>query len=81
MMDAAGREIRWAPRVPRGLIRRLYEREAAGSGDVNLIEGNETSVMAFLDELFVGLGSPPEAVAEYTTWRDRLFLNSERRRI
>jgi hypothetical protein len=42
---------------------------------VNLIEGTEAKVMAFLDELFTG---SPAARDGYASWRSRLYLNSER---
>jgi hypothetical protein len=47
---------------------------------VNLIEGNETKVVAFLDELAAGLSSSREQKEAYSAWRKRLWLESERRR-
>jgi hypothetical protein len=47
---------------------------------VNLIEGNETKVVAFLDELAAGLSASPEQKESYSAWRKTLWLNSERDR-
>jgi hypothetical protein len=47
---------------------------------VNLIEGNETKVVAFLDELAAGIGASPEEKEEYSSWRKTLYLQSERER-
>ncbi len=58
----------WAPEgdAPRG-------RPAA----VALIEGTETKVMAFLDELAAGLATSAEEREEYSAWRKMLWLGSE----
>ncbi|MEX1253120.1 MAG: hypothetical protein WEE64_02140 [Dehalococcoidia bacterium] len=45
---------------------------------VNLIEGNETKVVAFLDELAAGLSASPEEKESYSAWRRTLWLESER---
>jgi hypothetical protein len=42
-MDDGAAEVRWAPRIPRATIRRLYESDAGGRLDV-----------ALLDEVFFG---------------------------
>jgi hypothetical protein len=46
---------------------------------VNLIEGNETKVVAFLDELAAGLSASAEQKEAYK-WRKTLWLESERHR-
>jgi hypothetical protein len=47
---------------------------------VNLIEGNETKVVAFLDELAAGLSASAEQKEAYSAWRKTLWLESERHR-
>jgi hypothetical protein len=47
---------------------------------VNLIEGDETRVMEFLDQLFLGLNAGKDDLDRYHAWRARLFLNSARSR-
>ncbi len=47
---------------------------------VNLIEGTETKVVAFLDELAVGLSASAEQKESYAAWRRTLWLESERSR-
>jgi hypothetical protein len=45
---------------------------------VNLLEGDETKVMQFLDDLFTGLSKSRAGLDAYMAWRTRLFLNSAR---
>jgi hypothetical protein len=45
---------------------------------VNLLEGDETKVMQFLDDLFTGLSKSQAGLDAYMAWRTRLFLNSAR---
>jgi hypothetical protein len=47
---------------------------------VNLIEGNETKVVAFLDELAAGLDASDEKKQAYSEWRKTLYLRSARDR-
>ena len=47
---------------------------------VNLIEGTETKVVAFLDELAAGLSASVEQKEAYSAWRKTLWLESERGR-
>jgi len=45
---------------------------------VNLLEGNESKVVAFLDELAIGFSAADTQKAEYSAWRKTLYLQSER---
>jgi hypothetical protein len=58
------------------------EREApiGRPAAVNLIEGNETRVVAFLDQLAAGLSASQEEKEAYSRWRRTLWLGSERGR-
>jgi hypothetical protein len=55
------------------------ERPIGRPTAVNLIEGNESKVVAFLDELAVGFSATDEQKADYSAWRRTLYLPSERR--
>jgi hypothetical protein len=58
------------------------EREAPRGrpAAVNLIEGTETKVVAFLDELTAGPSASAEEREAYSAWRKTLWLESERGR-
>jgi hypothetical protein len=54
------------------------ERPIGRPTAVNLIEGSETKVVAFLDELAAGLSATTEQKEAYSAWRSTLWLESER---
>jgi hypothetical protein len=56
------------------------ERPIGRPTAVNLIEGNESKVVAFLDELAVGFAASDAQKADYAAWRKTLYLPSERER-
>ncbi|MEW6750488.1 MAG: hypothetical protein AB1505_05855 [Candidatus Latescibacterota bacterium] len=67
----------WAPRVPKARIRRLYETDARGVCDEelidpNLIEGRMGDVVAFLDGLSCGAQSTPGLGENRRRWNEGL---------
>jgi hypothetical protein len=67
LRSAAAHLIRWAPRVSRSTILRLYEQVALGILD----EAQIDEVIAFLENLPYGPSSGPEMSAQLATWRRR----------
>ena len=68
MTDQNRQEVRWAPRVPKWKVRRLYERVGQGIWDEELIVGDLEAVVRFLDELS-GLPLPPDLRETERGWR------------
>src|SRR5438309_1523131 len=81
-------EVRWAPRVNPHKIRRLYETDARGIVDdeliedpvrsvgVNLIYGKNTrQVTEFLNTLSYGEASTPELKETRAAWEKKLELS------
>lgn len=76
-MDDSRSEVRWSPRVPKGKIRRLYESDARGLLDDELLDDVGIALLLRCQDILMVVGArqgsaPRRArtTRKGTAWRD-----------